>query len=80
MNIGNHHPETVSTLVSLLEKATGTKAMVEYLPMQPGDVKATFADITTINDYSGFRPQTDLETGLKMFVDWYVKYFIKDLT
>jgi UDP-glucuronate 4-epimerase len=80
MNIGNHNPETVSTLVSLLEKATGTKAIVDYLPMQPGDVKATYADITTINNYSGFRPQTDLETGLQRFVEWYVKYFKKDLT
>ncbi len=80
MNIGNHHPETVSTLVSLLEKATGKKAQVEYLPMQPGDVKATFADITTINEYSGFSPKTDLETGLHRFVEWYMKYFIKDLT
>ncbi len=80
MNIGNHKPETVSTLVSLLEKATGIKAIVEYLPMQPGDVQATFADITTINEYSGFRPQTDLQTGLHRFVEWYVKYFKKDLT
>lgn len=74
MNIGNNHPETVSTLVSLLEKAIGTKAAVEYLPMQPGDVRATFADITTINEFSGFRPQTDLETGLSRFVGWYGNY------
>ncbi len=74
MNIGNHHPETVSTLVSLLENATGTKAAVEYLPMQPGDVRATFADITAINEFSGFRPHTDLETGLSRFVEWYRNY------
>ncbi|MDZ7636055.1 MAG: NAD-dependent epimerase/dehydratase family protein [Bacteroidales bacterium] len=74
MNIGNHRPETVSTLVSLLEKATGGKAIVEYLPMQPGDVRATFADISRISGFSGFSPETDLETGLQRFVDWYRGY------
>ncbi len=74
MNIGNNSPETVNDLVSRLEEALGRKAVVEQLPMQPGDVKATFADITRIGDYSGFRPQTGLGAGLKKFVDWYREY------
>jgi len=74
MNIGNNSPETVNDLVSQLEKALDKKATVEHLPMQLGDVKATFADITRINEYSGFRPQTDLGTGLKKFVKWYREY------
>jgi UDP-glucuronate 4-epimerase len=74
MNIGNNSPETVNDLVSRLEQALGMKAVVEHLPMQPGDVKATFADITRISGYSGFRPQTGLEAGLKKFVDWYREY------
>lgn len=74
MNIGNNSPETVNDLVSRLEMALGMKAVVEHLPMQPGDVKATFADITRIGDYSGFRPQTGLGAGLKKFTDWYLEY------
>lgn len=74
MNIGNHRPESVSTLVSLIEDAAGRKAVVEHLPMQPGDVEATFADITRINSFSGFIPQTDLETGVTIFVKWYLNF------
>lgn len=78
MNIGNHKPESVGTLVSLIEKAMKIEAIVEHLPMQPGDVKATFADIARINDYCGFKPETDLETGLIKFVGWYVNYINKN--
>lgn len=77
MNIGNNRPVTVSTLVSLIEETTEGKAIIEYLPMQPGDVKATFADITRISNFSGFSPQTDLGAGLRRFVDWYRDYIKK---
>jgi UDP-glucuronate 4-epimerase len=79
MNIGNHCPESVNTLVSMIEKATDRKAVLEHLPMQPGDVEATFADITRIKNFSGFNPETNLETGLIKFVDWYKRYTRKEI-
>lgn len=74
MNIGNHNPVTVNTLVSEIEKGLGRKAIIEYLPIQPGDVNITFADIDCINDYCNFKPQIDLGTGIKRFCDWYLRY------
>ena len=72
MNIGNNHPVTVNELVSELEQTLGRKAVIEYLPMQPGDVNATFAEINLISRFCGFRPQTNLGTGLKKFFEWYL--------
>ena len=74
MNIGNHNPVTVNELISDLEGCLGRKAEIRYLPMQPGDVKATYADISLINSYCGFTPLTDLKTGLQKFCDWYPRY------
>jgi len=74
MNIGNNHPVTVNTLVSELEHALGRKAQIEYLPMQPGDVNATFADIDRISSYCGFKPQTNLQIGIGSFYDWFQKF------
>jgi UDP-glucuronate 4-epimerase len=71
MNIGNNNPVTVNELVSELENTINQKALIEYLPMQPGDVNATYADISLINGYCGFRPKTDLKTGLRKFWEWY---------
>ena len=74
MNIGNHNPVSVNNLVEELELCLGTKALIQYLPMQPGDVNATFADISRINAYCGFEPRTGLREGLKNFCDWYLGY------
>jgi UDP-glucuronate 4-epimerase len=74
LNIGNNHPVSVNTLVSDIEQCLCRKAVIEYLPMQPGDVEATFADISRIDAYCGFRPQTDLKTGIKRFCEWFLKY------
>jgi len=74
MNIGNNNPVTVNTLVSEIEQALGRKAIIEYLPMQPGDVEKTFADIARINAFCGFTPQTDLRAGIRMFCEWFLKY------
>lgn len=79
MNIGNNHPVTVNDLVSELEQALGQQAVIEHFPMQPGDVEKTFADITLINSYCGFWPQTDLRTGLRRFCEWYLSYSKKPL-
>jgi len=74
MNIGNNRPVTVNDLVSELELALGMKAVIEYLPMQPGDVNATFADIELINTHCKFSPRTNLTTGVKRFFEWYQEY------
>ena len=74
MNIGNNHPEQVNDLVLELEQILETKVQIEYLPMQPGDVLSTFADIHHINDYCGFTPKTRLSGGLGKFVGWYMRY------
>jgi UDP-glucuronate 4-epimerase len=74
MNIGNHNPVTVNDLISELEGCLGRKAEIQFLPMQPGDVQATYADISLINSYCGFTPRTDLKTGLQKFCDWYLEY------
>jgi UDP-glucuronate 4-epimerase len=74
VNIGNNNPVTVNELVHELEKILGHNASIDYLPMQAGDVRITYADIDRINTYCGFKPQTDLKTGLSIFFDWYRQY------
>jgi len=75
MNIGNNNPVTVEYLISVLEQVLGHKARIEYLPMQPGDVEKTFADIEFINGYCGFSPTKDLQAGIIRFCDWYQKFY-----
>lgn len=74
INIGNNNPVTVNELVSELEHILGREALIEYLPMQAGDVRVTYADIDRIDTYCGFKPQTDLRAGLMKFCDWYLNY------
>jgi len=73
-NIGNHRSEELMRMVELLEQGTGKKAIVEYQPMQPGDVKDTFADISAIQRDHGFEPSTSIDEGVPRFVDWYKQY------
>lgn len=75
MNIGNNSPVTVSSLISELEECLGRKAIINYLPMQQGDVKATYASISRIGEYCGFAPRTDLKAGLSRFCRWYLDYY-----
>jgi len=70
-NIGNHQPVTVLDFISTLEKVLGVRAAIAFLPMQPGDVPATFADTTRLREQVEFAPQTALETGLACFANWY---------
>jgi UDP-glucuronate 4-epimerase len=72
-NLGNNQPEELLTLVSLLEKKLGKKAKLEFLPMQPGDVPITYADISKSSRLLNFAPTTTLDQGLSLFVDWYLK-------
>ncbi len=73
-NIGNHHSEKLTTMIELLEDALGQKAEKIMEPMQPGDVKETYADITAIQEDIGFQPATRIEVGIPNFVNWYKAY------
>jgi UDP-glucuronate 4-epimerase len=74
-NVGNHRPEDLMHVVAVLEKELGREAVKEMLPMQPGDVMETFADIDDLARETGFRPQTSIEDGLRNFVAWYRDYY-----
>jgi UDP-glucuronate 4-epimerase len=73
-NIGNNSPVRLMDFIQTLENLIGKKAIIKFLPMQPGDVKETYADITDLQKAAGFSPATPLEIGLSQFVDWYKKY------
>jgi UDP-glucuronate 4-epimerase len=73
-NIGNNRPVELLELVSLLEQAIGKKAVRELLPMQPGDVPATFADVDDLMRDVGFKPSTPIAEGVTRFVAWYKEY------
>lgn len=70
-NIGNSRSEDLMRVVELLEEATGRKALLEPKPMQPGDVKETYADISAIQRDLGFEPSMTIDDGVPKFVDWY---------
>ena len=73
-NIGNHRSEPLLRFIETIEKATGLKAKTELVPMQPGEVKETYADITAIQKDIGFEPSTAIDAGIPKFVDWYKDY------
>jgi UDP-glucuronate 4-epimerase len=73
-NIGNSRSEDLMRVVQLLEDATGQKALLDPQPMQPGDVKDTFADISAIERDLGFVPTTTIDEGIPRFVSWYREY------
>ncbi|MCL4768505.1 MAG: NAD-dependent epimerase [Hyphomicrobiaceae bacterium] len=73
-NIGNSSPVELMDLISCLERALGRTAVKRYLPLQPGDVPRTAADIASLADDVGFRPATPIEVGVERFVAWYRDY------
>ena len=73
-NIGNNRSEKLGTVIDLLETAIGRTALRNDLPMQPGDVERTFADIDPIRDALGFAPTTAIDVGVPRFVEWYRAY------
>jgi len=79
-NIGNSHPIPLMHYIQALEKALGKKAQLELLPMQPGDVRATEADVSRLVSDLGYRPQIDVETGVARFVEWYCDYYGVELS
>jgi UDP-glucuronate 4-epimerase len=74
-NVGNHRPEEVTHVVSVLEKALGLAAVKDMLPMQPGDVTETFADVEDLMRDFGFSPATSIEDGIHHFVAWYRDHY-----
>ncbi|MGD8105893.1 NAD-dependent epimerase [Pantoea sp. FN0302] len=74
-NIGNSQPITLMAYIEALEKALGTEAQKNMLPMQPGDVLETSADTQALYDVIGFKPQTGVEEGIKRFVEWYRAFY-----
>lgn len=74
-NIGNHKPEQLMHFIEILERALGHTAKKEYLPMQPGDVYQTYADVSELQQDFDFKPDTTIEEGLGKFADWYRTYY-----
>ena len=73
-NIGNNEPIALMTFIESIEKAADKVAEKNYMPMQAGDVPATYADINSLNAEVGFKPNTNIEFGMRKFVDWYKSY------
>ena len=74
-NIGNNKPEKLLDFIDYLATEIGKPAIKNLMPMQPGDVKATFADTIALENWVGFKPQTSLKVGIKKFVSWYLGYY-----
>lgn len=76
-NIGNNQPVTLRRFITAIEDACGKKAKENLLPMQPGDVPATYADIDELIDDIDFTPKTSIEDGIAKFVEWYKAYYVE---
>lgn len=74
-NIGNSEPVELESFIGAIEKASGIKAIKEYLPIQPGDVEATYADVADLECCIEFTPQTLVNDGVRKFVEWYRLYY-----
>ena len=74
-NIGNHDPVPLLELIATIERALGVSAKKKLMPMQPGDVLSTFADVDALRDAVGFRPATPLAEGVAKFVAWYRQFY-----
>ena len=74
-NIGNNQPVALMAFIEAIEKAIGKKAIKEYLPLQAGDVPATYADVSDLIKDTGFKPATPIVEGINNFVKWYKEYY-----
>ena len=77
-NIGNNNPVELMKFINLLEECLGKKTQKEFLPIQPGDVPATYADVDDLMRDVGFKPNTPLKEGIRKFVEWYKEYYFTD--
>jgi len=74
-NIGNNQPVELLRFIEVIEEKLGKKAIKNFMPIQPGDVPATYADVDDLNNTVGFRPNTRIEDGITKFVDWFKNYY-----
>ena len=73
-NVGSSRPVSLMDMIAILENILRKRAEIEMLPMQPGEMTVTYADITAFAEDFGYRPRTSLEEGLKRFVEWFRRY------
>jgi UDP-glucuronate 4-epimerase len=78
-NIGNSSPVRLMDFIEAIEEALGQKAIKNFLPLQAGDVPATWADVSDLEQGLGYKPNTDIRVGVKRFVEWYKEYFMINL-
>lgn len=76
INLGESNTITLSRMISTIEKSLGKKAIINRMPMQPGDVNATYADVSKARKLLGYEPSTDFEKGIDAFTEWFLKYRI----
>ena len=74
-NIGNSNPTKLMEFINAIENELGIKALKEFLPMQPGDVEATSAETSSLEEFINFKPKTSVKDGVKNFINWYRKYY-----
>ena len=74
-NIGNNSPVELMYFIEQIEKNLNKKAEINYLPLQAGDVPATYADVNALIDYVGYSPSTSIESGIEKFINWYKEYY-----
>ena len=74
-NIGNHSAIGLESFIAELERLLGRTAVKQYLPLQPGDVRATYASVDRLAAATGFAPTTSIHEGLARFVSWYREYY-----
>ena len=74
-NIGNSDPQPLMEYIKSLENCLNKKALINFLPMQPGDVKSTYANTELLEEWIGFRPKTSIDYGIKQFVKWYKNFY-----
>ncbi len=74
-NIGNNNPVELMDFIEAIERALGKNAVKEFLPLQPGDVPATYADVDDLIEVVGFKPETSIFKGIEKFIEWYIDYY-----
>jgi UDP-glucuronate 4-epimerase len=74
-NLGKGSPTSLMSFIGVLEKVLGKKAQINMLAMQPGDVPATAADVSALQQWSGFQPNTEIKDGVAKFAEWYLDYY-----
>ena len=80
INLGESRTVELKELISLLESALGKRAEIDWLPTQPGDVPQTFADVSKARGLLGYDPQTEIEEGIRRFVEWFSAYQLTEKT